>query len=225
MLHALRCRAQTLPQVQAALKRHWAQYRFRCKGPLAPNDSHSNCHTSVTEMSRARGEPGATETRPPTGARRQASQWGKAMANAAATDSGMRSKPWSPPSSEPARTRVHTRHAHTGMHKDTHGHTHTQTQVHTHTHTRARLQAYTCAHYSHTHTGHCWGHSCSTVLVLCTSVCKLLIAHIPFQHPSSIISSHHGPARVYFCIERAFSVAHKYTHKHKYISFHFLYTV
>ncbi|XP_064155162.1 calcitonin gene-related peptide type 1 receptor isoform X2 [Anguilla rostrata] len=40
-------------EVQTALKRHWAQYRFRCKGPLATNDSHSNGQTSITEMSRA----------------------------------------------------------------------------------------------------------------------------------------------------------------------------
>ncbi|KAG9329176.1 hypothetical protein JZ751_007349, partial [Albula glossodonta] len=41
-------------EVQAALKRHWAQYRFRCNGPLVTNDSHSNFHTnSVTETSRA----------------------------------------------------------------------------------------------------------------------------------------------------------------------------
>lgn len=41
-------------EVQAALRRHWAQYRFRCMGPLAVfNDSHSNCNTSVTEVTRA----------------------------------------------------------------------------------------------------------------------------------------------------------------------------
>ncbi|KAJ8258186.1 hypothetical protein GJAV_G00194140 [Gymnothorax javanicus] len=41
-------------EVQAALRRHWTQYRFRCMGPLAVfNDSHSNCHTSVTEVTRA----------------------------------------------------------------------------------------------------------------------------------------------------------------------------
>ncbi|KAJ8409209.1 hypothetical protein AAFF_G00242300 [Aldrovandia affinis] len=39
-------------EVQAALRRHWTQYRFRSKGPFVTNDSHSNYHSSVTEMSR-----------------------------------------------------------------------------------------------------------------------------------------------------------------------------